>query len=191
MGIASVGVLAVVLSGFKKAFQLSTEVTAVGVVGAVALRAMGNVSPDMLLFASGVGLWCTMLIGPIDVSTSSTQLNPGIFFAFLLLFSSPFSLLSSLLTASSSSLFLSFPASEASASRIANAAHKFPIAFQIPSGNGPDQVSFHSNSICRSLALHCATVLSAADVFIYVGTAIDVATTVGLTSGCEVCVAVM
>ena len=38
---------------------------------------------------------------------------------------------------------------------------------------------------------HCVTVLSAADVFVYVGTAIDVVIAVGLTSGCEVCVAVM
>ena len=49
---------------------------------------------------------------------------------------------------------------EASASRITNAARKFAIVFRIPSGNGPDRVSFHSNSICRSRVSHCATVLS-------------------------------
>ena len=69
------GILAVVLTGFMTAFGLSMEVTAVGVVGAVVLHAMGNMSPDMLTFASGVSLLCTMLVGPIDVSTSSTQLN--------------------------------------------------------------------------------------------------------------------
>jgi len=60
---------------------------------------------------------------------------------------------------------------EVSASRITNTACKFVIPFRIPSGNSPDRVSFHSNSICRSLASHCATVLSAGDVFVYVGTA--------------------
>ena len=45
------------------------------------------------------------------------------------------------------------------------------------SGNGPDQVSFHSSSICRSLVSHCAAVFC-------VGTAVDVS----LTS--EVCMAV-
>jgi len=49
---------------------------------------------------------------------------------------------------------------EASASRIANAARKFAIVFRILSGNGPDRFIFHSNSIRRSLASHCATVLS-------------------------------
>ena len=51
-------------------------------------------------------------------------------------------------------------ACEASASRIANAARKFVIMLQIPSGNGPDWFNFHSNSIQRSLVSHCATVLS-------------------------------
>lgn len=49
---------------------------------------------------------------------------------------------------------------EASASHITNAACTFTIVFQILSGKGPDRVSFHSNSICRSLVSHCATVLS-------------------------------
>ena len=64
---------------------------------------------------------------------------------------------------------------EASASRIVNAARKFTIAFRIPSGNGPDRVSFHLNSIRRSLASHCATVLSDAGVLAQVGTALGVA----------------
>jgi hypothetical protein len=51
-------------------------------------------------------------------------------------------------------------ACEASASRITNAARKFAIALRIPSGNGPDRFIFHSNSMRRSLASHCATVLS-------------------------------
>ena len=56
---------------------------------------------------------------------------------------------------------LSSPLScEVSASRITNAARKFAIAFRIPSGNGPDQVSFQSSSMRRSLVSHCATVLS-------------------------------
>ena len=49
---------------------------------------------------------------------------------------------------------------EASASHITNAACTFVIAFQIPSGKGPDRVSFQSSSICRSRMSHCATVLS-------------------------------
>jgi hypothetical protein len=49
---------------------------------------------------------------------------------------------------------------EASASRITNAARKFAMAFWIWSGNGPDLFIFYSNSIWRSLMLHCATVLS-------------------------------
>ena len=56
---------------------------------------------------------------------------------------------------------LSSPLScEVSASRITNAARKFAIAFRIPSGNGPDRVSFQSSSIRRSRVSHCATVLS-------------------------------
>ena len=50
-------------------------------------------------------------------------------------------------------------AGEASASHITNVARKFAIVLQIPSGNGPDRFNFHSSSICRSLVLHCATVL--------------------------------
>ena len=49
---------------------------------------------------------------------------------------------------------------EASASRITNAARIFAIVFRILSGNGPDWFIFHSSSIRRSLASHCATVLS-------------------------------
>jgi len=49
---------------------------------------------------------------------------------------------------------------EASASRITNAVRTFVIVFRIPSGKGPDWVSFHSNSICRSLTSHCVNVLS-------------------------------
>jgi hypothetical protein len=49
---------------------------------------------------------------------------------------------------------------EASASRITNTVRKFAIVFRILLGNGPDQFIFHSNSICRSLASHSATVLS-------------------------------
>jgi hypothetical protein len=49
---------------------------------------------------------------------------------------------------------------EAPASRITNAARKFVIVLRIPSGKGPDRVSFQSSSICRSLASHCATMLS-------------------------------
>jgi hypothetical protein len=48
---------------------------------------------------------------------------------------------------------------EASASRITNAARIFAIVFRILSGNGPDRFIFHSSSIRRSLASHCATVL--------------------------------
>ena len=63
---------------------------------------------------------------------------------------------------------------ELSASCIANAACKFTIAFQIPSGNSPDRVSFHSNSVRRSLASHCTTVLSDAGVLAQVGTVLGV-----------------
>ena len=49
---------------------------------------------------------------------------------------------------------------EASASRITNAARKSTIAFQTPSGKGPDRFSFQSSSICRSQMSHCVTVLS-------------------------------
>ena len=49
---------------------------------------------------------------------------------------------------------------EASASRTANMVCKFEIAFQIPSGNGPNLFSFQSSSICRSRMSHCVTVLS-------------------------------
>ena len=77
---------------------------------------------------------------------------------------------------------------EVSASRIANAARKFTIAFRIPSGNGPDRVSFHSNSIRRSLASHCATVLSDAGVLAQVGTALGVVAVGFAMTG--VCVAV-
>lgn len=48
---------------------------------------------------------------------------------------------------------------EASASCIANAVCRFAIAFQILSGDGPDWIRFHLNSICRSLVFHCTTVL--------------------------------
>ena len=68
---------------------------------------------------------------------------------------------------------------EGSASRITNAARKFAMAFRIPSGNGPDRLSFHSNSICRSLASHCATVLSIG----YAGVDVVTATAAGLVSG--------
>jgi hypothetical protein len=61
-----------------------------------------------------------------------------------------------------------------SCSTLINTVHKFTIGFQILSGNGPDQVSFHSNSICRSLASHCATVLSDVGVLAQVGTALGV-----------------
>jgi hypothetical protein len=85
---------------------------------------------------------------------SSAQSNAGIFFNisafFLLLLSSSISPSCTVTTA--------FKAS--SSSYIMNAVRKFAITFQIPSGNGPDWVSFHSNSIHRSLALHCVTVLS-------------------------------
>jgi hypothetical protein len=64
---------------------------------------------------------------------------------------------------------------EVSASRITNTVRKFTIASRIPSGNGPDQVSFHSNSIRRSLASHCATVLSDAGELAQVGKALGVA----------------
>ena len=77
---------------------------------------------------------------------------------------------------------------EVSASRIANAARKFTIAFRIPSGNGPDRVSFHSNSIRRSLASHCATVLSDAGVLAQMGTALGVVAVGFAMTG--VCVAV-
>jgi hypothetical protein len=49
---------------------------------------------------------------------------------------------------------------KATASRTTNAARKLAMAFRIPSGKGPDRLSFHSNSIRRSLVSHCATVLS-------------------------------
>jgi hypothetical protein len=77
---------------------------------------------------------------------------------------------------------------EASASRITNAARKFAIVFRIPSGNGPDRVSFHSNSIRRSLASHCATVLSDAGVLAQVGMVLGVAAVGFAMTG--VCVAV-
>ena len=67
-------------------------------------------------------------------------------------------------------------AASASASRTMSAAHRFTRVLRMLSGNGPDQVSFHSSSICRSL-LHCVTMFC-------VGTAVDVS----LTS--EVCMAV-
>jgi hypothetical protein len=82
------------------------EVTAVGGVGVVALHVMGNASLDVLTFASGVNFLCAMSIRLIDVS--SAQLNSGIFFAFLPLFSSPFYLVSSLFTASLSPFFHHF-----------------------------------------------------------------------------------
>jgi hypothetical protein len=68
---------------------------------------------------------------------------------------------------------------EGSASRITNTARRFAMAFQIPSGNSPDRLSFHSNSICRSLASHCATVLSIG----YAGADVVAATAAGLISG--------
>ena len=63
---------------------------------------------------------------------------------------------------------------EVSASHIANTVCKFTITFRIPSGNDPDWVSFHLNSIHRSLASHCTTVLSDAGVLAQVGTALGV-----------------
>jgi Na+/H+ antiporter NhaB len=105
MGMASMGVLAVVLTGFMTAFGLSTEVTAVGVVGAVALHAMGKAFPDVLPFATAVGVLRTMSTRPIDMSTSSAQLNLGIFFTFPPL-SSLFSSLSPFSTASSATCTL-------------------------------------------------------------------------------------
>ena len=81
-----------------------------------------------------VGLAVSMCIVVVGALTSSAQLNGGIL-------SSPLSC-------------------EASTSRITNAMHKFTMAFQIPLRNGPDLFSFHSNSICRSLVLHYATMLS-------------------------------
>ena len=75
-------------------------------------------------------------------------------------------------------------ASSALASGTMSAACRFTRALQMFSGNGPDRVSFHSSSICRSLVSHCATVFSAVGAFVCVGTAVGV----GLTS--EVCMAV-
>ena len=77
---------------------------------------------------------------------------------------------------------------EVSASCITNAVRKFTIASRIPSGNGPDRVSFHSNSIRRSLASHCATVLSDVGVLAHVGTALGVVAVGFAMTG--VCVAV-
>jgi hypothetical protein len=68
---------------------------------------------------------------------------------------------------------------DASASCITNTVHKFAMAVRIPSGNGPDQLSFHSDSICRSLVLHCATVLSIG----YAGVDVVAATAASLVSG--------
>ena len=150
------------IMGFMIAFGLIGLLTGVGVgvVGAVALHVMGNTSSDLLMFASGVGLSCMMSTGLIDTYTPPAQLNSGIipqvrpslaFCASWHAFSNilPFLILSSL-------LFSSFPTissavhtlnvgistpCEASASYISNIAHKFANAFQLPSGNLPDQVS--------------------------------------------------
>jgi len=95
-----------------------------------------------------VGLAKVGMIGSFlalgDGLTSSAQSNASILFLF----------------SSISSFRALVIASSASASRITNAARKFAITFRIPLGNGPDRVSFHSHSICRSLASQCATVLS-------------------------------
>jgi hypothetical protein len=103
------------------------------VLGAVigAVAGLGTSLGDMCMC---VGLTVGMCVVGTGALTSSTQLNSSV--------------LSSLLFC------------EASASRITNTAHKFVIVFQIPLGNGPNQFSFHSNTICRSLALHCMTMLS-------------------------------
>jgi hypothetical protein len=95
-----------------------------------------------------IGSFSALGDGLISSAQSNVSILSNISSFFLFLFSS-ISLFHALAIASS-----------ASTSHITNAARKFAIAFQIPSGNGPDRVSFHSHSICRSLASQCTTVLS-------------------------------
>jgi hypothetical protein len=123
--------------------RASADDECVGVGFAVAARVVG-------VRARGVVLPFGWMTGPNELSTSVAQSN---------VVRAVFGVVG--VGAWLDGGVLSSPLScEVSASRITNAARKFTIAFRIPSGNGPDRVSFQSSSIRRSRLSHCATVLS-------------------------------